>query len=42
LLEKNNKFIQPYENEILIDRFDKNNDGIINYNEFTDEITPKM
>ena len=42
MLEKNNKFIQPYENEILIDRFDKNNDGIINYNEFTDEITPKM
>ena len=42
LLEKNNKFIQPYENEILIDRFDKNNDGIINYNEFIDEITLKM
>ena len=42
LLEKNNKFIQPFESEILIDRFDKNNDGIINYNEFTDEITPKM
>ena len=42
LLEKNCKFLQPFETEILIDRFDKNQDGMISYNEFADEICPKM
>ena len=42
LLEKNNKFLQPFETEILIDRFDKDQDGIITYNEFSSEIAPKM
>ncbi len=42
LLEKNCKFLQPFETEILIDRFDKNQDGMISYNEFADEISPKM
>ena len=42
LLEKNNKFLQPFETEILIDRFDKDQDGIITFNEFSSEIAPKM
>ena len=42
LLEKNCIFLKPFETEILIDRFDKNQDGVINYNEFTEEISPKL
>ena len=42
LLEKNCIFLQPFETEILIDRFDKNQDGMINYNEFAEEISPKL
>ncbi len=42
LLEKNCVFLQPFETEILIDRFDKNQDGVINYNEFAEEIFPKL
>ena len=42
LLEKNCIFLKPFETEILIDRFDKNQDGVINCNEFTEEISPKL
>ena len=42
LLEKNCIFLKPFETEILIDRFEKNQDGVINYNEFTEEISPKL
>ena len=40
-MEVNGKFMNPFEIKILIDRLDKNQDGIISYNEFLMEVCPK-
>ena len=36
------KILTPFESEILFDKLDKNKDGVITYNEFLGEITPKF
>lgn len=36
------KILSPFELELLMNRFDKNNDGIISYNEFTEELVPNI
>ena len=41
-LQKNGKFVQPFEINLLFERFDKNNDGIVSYEEFINEIQPKF
>ena len=41
-MEKNGKFLQPFETKLLIDKLDKDNDGIISYNEFMIELMPKI
>ena len=41
-LQKNGKFVQPFEINLLFERFDKNNDGIVSYEEFVNEIQPKF
>ena len=41
-LQKNGKFIQPFEINLLFERFDKNKDGIVSYEEFINEIQPKF
>ncbi len=41
-MEKNGKFLQPFEAKLLIDKLDKDNDGIISYNEFMIELMPKI
>ena len=41
-LQTNGKFTQPFEINLLFERFDKNNDGIVSFEEFIDEIQPKF
>ena len=40
-MEENGKFMNSYEIESLIERLDKNEDGLISYNEFLAEVSPK-
>jgi Ca2+-binding EF-hand superfamily protein len=42
LCKKNGKKLCKYEIELLMDRFDKNKDGIIDFDEFFNEIKPKI
>lgn len=40
-MEENGKFMNSYEIESLIERLDKNQDGLISYNEFLAEVSPR-
>jgi len=40
-LQENGKMLQPFEIDLLIDRLDKDQDGMINYNEFVEEFALK-
>jgi len=40
-LQQNGKFLQPFEIDLLVDRLDKDQDGMINYNEFVEEFALK-
>jgi len=40
-LQENGKILQPFEIDLLIDRLDKDQDGMINYNEFVEEFALK-
>ena len=41
-MESYGRFLQPFEIKMLIDILDKDNDGIISYNEFMIELMPKI
>ena len=40
-LQQNGKILQPFEIDLLVDRLDKDQDGMINYNEFVEEFALK-
>ena len=41
-MEFNGKILNKYESKYFMDRFDKNKDGLIDFNEFLNEIIPKL
>ena len=41
-MKMNGRKLCHYEVELLMDRFDKNKDGIIDFDEFFNEIRPKL
>lgn len=40
-MEENGASLTSFESELLMDRLDKNQDGVISYNEFIYEIAPQ-
>lgn len=41
-MEGNGKYLTLFESELLMQRLDKNQDGVVSYNEFLAEVSPKF